>query len=539
MAQYSFGTIDPNTKSGTALASDLNSYRDAVNSTHSGSSAPSYVTGSMLWSDTTSADYELKMYDGAQWITIAILDATNNVARVAIDSAETSYITATTAGQIKHVIASVDTMTIRSTGLQFNIASPVISDTNHNELLSFTTTASAVNQINIANAATGGAAAISAVGGDTDIGLTLTPKGAGVVTLAGPAAFSGAAVFAAGSAAAPSISTSGDLNTGIFFPAADTIAFAEGGTEVMRIDATGNVGIGITAPTSPLHVQFSDTTVYGAGTGALDATNVLRVENAQSGNDTYSGIQLSAQNTNGNAGIWSIASVSTSTNYDNHLVFHQRTGVSSYAERMRIDLDGKVGIGTSTPLTKLHLSDASALFIQITDEGNGASRVGQNGDALTFGVDASNGSTERVRITSGGNVAIGNTEALVALHVTGSTMATGVVHKDQPAQTTKGTGATLTIAELLTGIIQYTGSNANLQLPTGTNISGGLPGGSSLHPEDMSFDFVVITTGSGNATLTTATGITLVGSMVTATGTSSMFRVRKTGTTTYTVYRIS
>jgi len=47
--------------------------------------------------------------------------------------------------------------------------------------------------------------------------------------------------FGSGSAAAPSISTVGDTNTGIFFPAADTIAFAEGGTEAMRIDSSGNL----------------------------------------------------------------------------------------------------------------------------------------------------------------------------------------------------------------------------------------------------------------------------------------------------------
>ncbi len=266
MAQYSFGTIDPNTKSGTALASDLNSYRDAVNSTHSGSSAPSYVTGSMLWSDTTSADYELKMYDGAQWITLAILDATNNVARVAVDSAETSYITSTTAAQIKHVIASVDTMTVRSTGLQFNIASPIIGDSSNNELLSFTTTASAVNHIDLANAATSGAPTISAVGGDTDIGITLTPKGAGVITLTGTAQFTGVGAFADGSAAAPSITNDGDLNTGIFFPAADTIAFSEGGTEVMRIDASANVGIGTTAAEAKFHLSGGSALISGDNT---------------------------------------------------------------------------------------------------------------------------------------------------------------------------------------------------------------------------------------------------------------------------------
>lgn len=181
MAQYDFGTIDPNTKSGTALASDLNSWRNALHSTHGGTSAPSYITAGMLWLDTTSANYKLKMYDGAQSIDVAIIDATNNVARVAVDSAATSYITATTAAQIKHVIANVDTMTVRSTGLQFNIAAPVIADNNNNELISFTRVASAVNQVNISNSATTAGPIISSAGGDANIDLLLTTQGTGLV----------------------------------------------------------------------------------------------------------------------------------------------------------------------------------------------------------------------------------------------------------------------------------------------------------------------------------------------------------------------
>jgi hypothetical protein len=54
-------------------------------------------------------------------------------------------------------------------------------------------------------------------------------------------------VAAAGTVSLPVITTTGDVNTGIFFPAADTIAFSEGGAEAMRIDSSGYVGIGCTA----------------------------------------------------------------------------------------------------------------------------------------------------------------------------------------------------------------------------------------------------------------------------------------------------
>jgi hypothetical protein len=61
-----------------------------------------------------------------------------------------------------------------------------IIDENANEQIKFSTTASATNEITIANAAAGGNPVISATGGDTNVGLTLTPKGdLGRITLNG------------------------------------------------------------------------------------------------------------------------------------------------------------------------------------------------------------------------------------------------------------------------------------------------------------------------------------------------------------------
>jgi hypothetical protein len=58
------------------------------------------------------------------------------------------------------------------------------------------------------------------------------------------------AAFVAGTAAAPAITTTGDTNTGIFFPAADTIASSTSGTERMRIDSSGNVILGSNTSTT-------------------------------------------------------------------------------------------------------------------------------------------------------------------------------------------------------------------------------------------------------------------------------------------------
>ena len=69
-----------------------------------------------------------------------------------------------------------------------------IGDENGNEQIIFQTTASAVNQFDITNAATGNAPSISATGGDTNVSMSLLPKGDGVVILDGDGSSGGVSV---------------------------------------------------------------------------------------------------------------------------------------------------------------------------------------------------------------------------------------------------------------------------------------------------------------------------------------------------------
>jgi len=77
----------------------------------------------------------------------------------------------------------------------------------------------------------GDGSALTGIGGTTDV-RTNSLVVSGITTVA------------AGSTAAPSITPTGDSNTGIFFPSADTIAFGEGGSEAARFDSSGRLLLG-------------------------------------------------------------------------------------------------------------------------------------------------------------------------------------------------------------------------------------------------------------------------------------------------------
>ena len=96
----------------------------------------------------------------------------------------------------------------------------------------------------------------------------------------------GVTTVQAGTVSLPAITTSGDTNTGIFFPAADTIAFTEGGTESMRIDSAGQVGIGGTASAGENLSVIKNITgstvgvgIFSGGVVQSDVTNQTRFFN--------------------------------------------------------------------------------------------------------------------------------------------------------------------------------------------------------------------------------------------------------------------
>jgi hypothetical protein len=154
---------------------------------------------------------------------------------------------------------------------------------------------------------------------------------------------------------APAFSTSGDTNTGIFFPAADTMAFTEGGVERMRITSAGDVGIGTSTPTTPDGTTVDNPlnglvqTIYGPS----PALNLI----ASSGSG-WSLINFGRLGTTTNP----YRAVIGYDQANDNLVLNSRTNlifkvsndnIDAATERLRITSAGNVGIGTTSPTSRL------------------------------------------------------------------------------------------------------------------------------------------------------------------------------------------
>ena len=176
----------------------------------------------------------------------------------------------------------------------------------------------------------------------------------------------GVATFSAGTAALPALTTTGDTNTGIFFPAADTIAFSEGGAETMRIDSSGNLGLGVTPSawgnTQAFQLKSSASNINGSlYQGAIGANNA--------GGLTYNSYY------NGTNWQYIFGSAHPATRYEQSQGTHawynasSSTGTISFTQAMTLDTSGNLGIGTTSPSSKFVVSNSGAAGFEVNPTG--------------------------------------------------------------------------------------------------------------------------------------------------------------------------
>ena len=160
----------------SAFRSELNGILGAINTLNSGTSAPGSQVAGSLWLDTTSATTPtLKFYDGSDQISLCTFNYSANTVNW-LDSTVSADLVGDTSPQLG---GNLDT---NSHNIIIDDAH-FISDENNNEQIIFQTTASAVNQFDVTNAATGNDPTITATGTDSNVGLGIVAKGTGVIQI--------------------------------------------------------------------------------------------------------------------------------------------------------------------------------------------------------------------------------------------------------------------------------------------------------------------------------------------------------------------
>jgi hypothetical protein len=258
--------------------------------------------------------------------------------------------------------------------------------------------------------------------------------GTGALVFGTTPTFTTSALFPAGTVSAPGISVSGDTNTGIYFPAADTIGFATNGAASMRLDASGNLGLGVTPSAWG---GFKALQVIGGSiaSSAGNYNNLIVGSNTfyDGTNYKYIGTESATMyRQTGGQHQWHYAASGTAGN------------AISFTQAMTLDASGNLGIGTSSPGVRVHAYNGTdnVAILASTDgatnkfgllraqAGTRSASVIQYKDAAAYfyctnsdmvvGPDTANpilfqtNSAERARIDSSGNLLVGTTSVGVA-----------------------------------------------------------------------------------------------------------------------------
>jgi hypothetical protein len=201
--------------------------------------------------------------------------------------------------------------------------------------------------------------------------IFLSNSGISVSGIVSATTFSGDVTVASGSASVPSITPTGDSNTGVFFPSPDTFAVTTGGSERIRVDSSGRLAIGTTSPSVTLDVAGRANiggvlSLVGAATNtSWGVSSYSVVEGAYSGSlafdrvfaDTYlsSNSYYDGTNWKYKLGVGSAqyrlgdpASGSTGIHRWLSAVSGTADGTITWLERMRLDGSGRLLVGTSS-----------------------------------------------------------------------------------------------------------------------------------------------------------------------------------------------
>ncbi len=245
-----------------------------------------------------------------------------------------------------------------------------------------------------------------------------------------PVTVGGVLTVQAGSASTPALTTAGDTNTGMFFPAADTIAFAEGGAEVARFDSSGNLGLGVTPSAWGSSKAIE---IGGAKGNAIWNFNNSSGDIRVTANAYFNGSSFiygatnaaSAYTQNGGSHSWSTAPSGTAGN------------AITFTQAMTLDASGNLGIGTTSPQAPLHVKGTNAseilrlestdttgdCYIRYTDPNGAKGYIGYVESATNnFAIHNTlntpmlfyTNNTERARFDSSGNLIIGQTATPLA-----------------------------------------------------------------------------------------------------------------------------